>query len=67
MSAIEDFDNGAETDTINSELDARLAALESPEYRESESYQLGDRVVYSSAFWLGVGILTWVITIIAWH
>ena len=53
-------------DTMNVELHSRLAALESEEYRNSECYVLGDRVVASSVFWVGVGIVITIITLVLW-
>lgn len=53
-------------DTMNVELHSRLAALESEEYRNSECYVLGDRVVASSVFWVGVGIVVVIITLVLW-
>ena len=52
--------------TMNVELHSRLAALESEEYRNSECYVLGDRVVASSVFWVGVGIVVVIITLVLW-
>ncbi len=53
-------------DAMNAELCERLDALDSEEYRSSDSYRVGDRVLVSSLFWLGLGILVWVLTLVLW-
>lgn len=53
-------------DEITAELRRRLAIIDSPEYRASACYQVGDRTLLEVILWLVVAIIIAVVTLIVW-